>query len=90
MLRGLFICLIWLLSCASLAAQELRALARVDMAGSTLSDSGTTTELNLALTQAVPDRLRARGAVKARLVSFGARAVRADGRGLRRFAHGPG
>jgi N-acetylmuramoyl-L-alanine amidase len=70
MLRGLFICLIWLLSCASLAAQELRALARVDMAGSTLSDSGTTTELNLALTQAVPYRVLILDAPKRIVLDF--------------------
>jgi len=44
---------------SAVAAQHLRAVARVDMARSTVTDTGTGVELALALTQAVPYRLYA-------------------------------
>ncbi|WP_394197965.1 N-acetylmuramoyl-L-alanine amidase [Litoreibacter albidus] len=42
----------------SAASQDLRALARVDMAASGIEDSRSTTMLSLALTQAVPYRVQ--------------------------------
>ena len=44
---------------SAVAAQDLRAVARVDMARSTVTDTGAGVELALALTQAVPYRLYA-------------------------------
>ncbi|MGC9368743.1 MAG: N-acetylmuramoyl-L-alanine amidase family protein [Paracoccaceae bacterium] len=50
--------LIWLMLAAPAAAQPLSALARVDAAGSRISDAGEGVELRLALSQPVPYALR--------------------------------
>lgn len=51
--------LFWALLSSACAAQDLRAVARVDMAGSAVTDTRGGAELVLALTQAVPYRIYA-------------------------------